>query len=422
MEVKREEREVRIKREDREMEQGQLIYQNDAKPQSNGDQRVLSHSPPQPPKKRIRYTEPPIWAQSVRNKALANRSPIKVNGKQPSAVAPPHNVPTPAVRETNGNHQPSPVVVRPGPSDPPHASHLLGPWEESITGKKPFEQMTKLVADFLYMNVVDREDIGELSSRGIEVEIEAKLGQIIDKETNERLRLPVMSECLLQDNQRAAFRSSMTENQHQKLNDFLNARVKETHPGNVENRGKRVQIQYLHRREVDKFFELPPALQANLPPVVRSKLNPRHAVKVRVSYDQKTDAVLAKIIKVRLVDLNIYNPAYPLDCRISINFEMKWDGDLEDLVVSSTSPDRIKDRLSYSQSHYQIDLTQVTQMATVNGVKRMEKEHELEIEISAAAVRDQGQRAARNEPNEYLSLVEGMIDNVRVLQRNVPPQ
>lgn len=52
----------------------------------------------------------------------------------------------------------------------------------------------------------------------------------------------------------------------------------------------------------------------------------------------------------------------------------------------------------------------------------MEKEHELEIEISAAAVRDQGQRAARNEPNEYLSLVEGMIDNVRVLQRNVPPQ
>lgn len=52
----------------------------------------------------------------------------------------------------------------------------------------------------------------------------------------------------------------------------------------------------------------------------------------------------------------------------------------------------------------------------------MEKEHELEIEISTAAVRDQGQRAARNEPNEYLSLVEGMIDNVRVLQRNVPPQ
>src|ERR1019366_7665904 len=155
----------------------------------------------QPPKKRIRYTEPPIWAQSVRNKALANRGPMKVNGKQPATMAPSHSAPSPAVRETNGNHQPSPAVVRAGPSDPPHASHLLGPWEESITGKKPFEQMTKLVADFLYMNVIDREDIGELSSRGIDVEIEAKLGQIIDKETNERLRLPVMSECLLQDNQ-----------------------------------------------------------------------------------------------------------------------------------------------------------------------------------------------------------------------------
>jgi polynucleotide 5'-triphosphatase len=68
-----------------------------------------------------------------------------------------------------------------------------------------------LVADFLYMNVVSRDDIGELSSRGIEVEIEAKLGQLIDKDTNERYRLPVMSECLLAENQRVSFRSSMTE-------------------------------------------------------------------------------------------------------------------------------------------------------------------------------------------------------------------
>lgn len=38
--------------------------------------------------------------------------------------------------------------------------------------------------------------------------------------------------------------------------------------------------------------------------------------------------------------------------------------ELEEIVAASTSdrqPDRNKDRLSYTQSHYQIDLTQVTQ-------------------------------------------------------------
>lgn len=74
-------------------------------------------------------------------------------------------------------------------------------------------------------------------------------------------------------------------------------------------------------------------------------------------------------------------------------------------------PDRMKDRLSYTQSHYQIDLTQVTQ----GGIK----EHELEIELATSVLRDHGLRAAAGQPNEYLALVEGFIDNVRVLARAV---
>lgn len=98
-------------------------------------------------------------------------------------------------------------------------------------------------------------------------------------------------------------------------------------------------------------------------------------------------------------------------------------------------PDRNKDRLSYTQSHYQVDLTQVTQNASINvslssicrgvyankqqGVNKIEKEHELEIEVSTAAVRDQGNRAKNGEANEYMALVEGFINNVRVLARTV---
>lgn len=82
-----------------------------------------------------------------------------------------------------------------------------------------------------------------------------------------------------------------------------------------------------------------------------------------MTHDQKTGQLLAKIIKTRVADLDLYNPRFPLDCRISVNLEMRYDGDMESLIATadtSRMPDRKKDRLSYTQSHYQIDLTQVT--------------------------------------------------------------
>lgn len=92
---------------------------------------------------------------------------------------------------------------------------------------------------------------------------------------------------------------------------------------------------------------------------------------MRVTYaqDPKEPKILAKIIKARIADIDIYNPQFPLDCRISINFEMRYDGDIEELKAISIDnriADRNKDRLSYKQSHYQVDLTQVTQVTSVN--------------------------------------------------------
>ena len=235
----------------------------------------------------------------------------------------------------------------------------------------------------------------------------------------------------------------MTEAQHKGLNDFLNSKVTETHPQNPGAQSKkRVPIAYLHRRETDKFYELPPSHVSMLPPAVQHALGNRHAVKVRVSYDQKTGQLLGTIMKARVADLDIYNPQSPMDCRISINLEMPYEGDVEELksiATDSRIPDRNKDRLSYTQSHYQIDLTQVTQLTSVGvccsyplnlqgssnttqGINRAEKEHELEIELSTAAVREQGLRAAAGERHEYLALVEGLVNNVRLLARNIPLQ
>lgn len=195
------------KMDDREdsAEELRRMEARDVRPQVNGHHRVSSSASPQqqPAKKRVRYTQPPIWAQSVRNKAI--KGGAKANGK-PTLAVQPVNAPHPG---TNGAQQSAP---RPPAADgKAHPSAVLGPWEQSITGVKPVEQVTKVVADFLYLNVVGREDFNELASRGVEIEIEAKLGHIIDRETNERYRLPVSSECVLMENGRVGFKSSMTE-------------------------------------------------------------------------------------------------------------------------------------------------------------------------------------------------------------------
>jgi hypothetical protein len=226
------------------------------------------------------------------------------------------------------------------------------------------------------------------------------------------------------------------------MNLFLNEQVKDTHPSNaIAQSQRRVQIDYRHRRETDKFYELPASYATTLPPAIRQYIKPRQNLKVRVSHDQKNNEIIAAIIKFRVDDLDIYNPQAQLDCRISINLEMRYDGDLGELKALASdqqSPDRNKDRLSYTQSCYQIDLTQVTQIEYINvrfsfhfhyrteltdivqGVNQVKKEHELEIELETKVLIDQGQRAQAQVPNEYQNLVEGFLNNMRVLAKKVP--
>ncbi len=159
-------------------------------------------------------TEPPIWAQSyvehVKAKERAARDGVspdtkqRINGRQPDR---------PVKAEVVNGHQLASTSARPPPiaqvefrGDGP-----LGPWEPSILGYRPYEEVPKRVADWLFLQVVTRPDAGELASRGVEIEIEAKLGQLIAKDTNERFWLPVESECILANSGNVSFKSSMTE-------------------------------------------------------------------------------------------------------------------------------------------------------------------------------------------------------------------
>jgi hypothetical protein len=178
---------------------------------------------------------------------------------------------------------------------------------------------------------------------------------------------------------------------------------------------------YKHRREIDRFYELPASMNARLPHALQELQSSKGPLKARVTFDQKTGDVLAKIVKARVHDLHLHLPMSPLDCRISVNLEWDWDGPVEEITSNQLPnrdkvPDRNKDRLSYTQGHFQVDLTQVTH-ATARGT---EKEHELEVEMNADVLIDHGQRLQKLAENRYPELVEAFVDNIRALARRCP--
>jgi hypothetical protein len=148
--------------------------------------------------------------------------------------------------------------------------------------------------------------------------------------------------------------------QHRAMNNFLNDSVKASLP---QAGSKRIPLSYAHKKERDTFYEV----SANdLPPVIQHHLHPRHKPRVRVTTDQVTGEMTAKIVKCRIADLDIYSPRTNVDWRVSVNLEMNYDGDVRSLPISEGGGgrgrgggERNKDRMSYRHLAYQVDLTQV---------------------------------------------------------------
>ncbi|KAK2809236.1 hypothetical protein FQN50_004072 [Emmonsiellopsis sp. PD_5] len=410
-----------------------------------------------PKKKRRRYDEPPIYARKAPR--TSGNSPMIPSGYNPPSLPSkptfqrqdshpdtsvprnrslPPRVPQPVAEAVNGETSMNGAVPRSSPFEQTGTS--LGPWEPSITGVIPHEEVTKMICDFLFEQVVMRKDIdagpagGSAQGSGAVLEVEAKLGRLVDRNRGDRVRIPALTECILSKedpNIRIGFESSMSLAQHRALNNFLNDAVKASiaQPGT-----NRIPLTYAHKKERDTFYEIAPSA---LPPIIQHHLNPRHKPKVRVTTDQRTGAVLARIIKCRIADLDVYSPRTCLDWRISVNLEMNYEGDVGELILPSdpmspvgTAPgagrkggERNKDRMSYRHLAYQIDLTQVAMTEQDSSTPQPDVEHELEIEISSAMVRRQGDLALAGDPkNQYEELVKGFVDNIRVLARAVPPR
>ncbi|KAJ2905896.1 hypothetical protein MKZ38_003904 [Zalerion maritima] len=331
-----------------------------------------------------------------------------------------------------------PVPPPPPPAGPPGAP--LGTtryqWDTCLDSSPPaISGLTKAVADFFFSHVVMNQYAGEIRAHKIQFEIEAKLGTVIDKNTDNRVALPVISECALDGPY--AFRSSITRQEHEALNSFFNGIVCDTEPRNPRRDPSRLLLTYKHRREVDEFFELSRPDREQLPACIESLIPQRHSVRVRVTKD-KTGKLLGAIVKARVGDLHIHFPNWHLDCRLSVNLEMPWHGPIPDEILappqglndhgrkSMSTGDRSvreKNRLSYRQGVLQVDLTQVT--TTLPSIPsqpqnlplRVQKEYELEIELDGEQLASFGEEAHRGNSTPYTNMVEALLENVRLVAR-----
>lgn len=383
-------------------------------------------------RKRKRHDPKPIWAY-LENEPLPpdlQAQQAQREQRQPSGPAPTtprvQSQPLP-VAQSNGtpgapNHAP-PIAMGPPPVGQPlaMATRELQGYERPIDNSpEVYDEATRKVCDFLWNNVVQnhplRQAVEEMPN--CQIEIEARWGQILEKDTKRRLQGFHATECVLREGvtDNIMFESTMSIQQHQKMNKYLNTHTQASNaPG-----ANRPPIKYKHTREVDSLYHLHQEGFNMLSPGLRNIIGQQpKPSKIRVTRDQKTGQVTAQIIKVRIHNLEISSPATEWDYRIGINLELHYPGPVEGLqpaierqgqTVESTN--RTKDRVSYSFNRaYQVDLTQVVQGG--------HKNHELELELDSQVLLHEVAKIQNGGPSDYENLVGGMMNNLRVLSREM---
>jgi hypothetical protein len=180
-------------------------------------------------------------------------------------------------------------------------------------------------------------------------------------------------------------------------------------------------MRYKHLYETDSFHHLSASGLALLPESLQKRSNPKRENRLRITTDSKTRQVTARIIKHKIADLHIYNPA-SYDCRITINLEVNLDRpDIEpaSLVAADDAQrghevPRVKDRLSYQHLAYSIDLTKVE-------MQGMPPRFELELEVDSALLRQQMGLAKQGQKSAFGDVVSGFLDNLTFLMREKAP-
>ncbi|KAL6712465.1 hypothetical protein ACN47E_000342 [Coniothyrium glycines] len=382
----------------------------------------------QMPLKRKRHDPKPIWAYRENEELPPELRRLQEQQRQQSRPPPPAT-PAQPPPQTQPRLQPSPMVHRNGP--PPVATEAprqsqpgsgLSGFERPVSNDATLhDEVSRKVCDFIWQSAVNNPSVRRAiaADPNMELEVEARWGQIQEKQGGQRLRGLWDSECVIKTGAvDVKFESTMTMEQHKRMNLYLNEQVaKSKAPG-----AARASVDYKHTREVDMFYELSQEGFNLLNPAVQHIIKESGTrQRIRVTRDAKSGQVLRAIIKQRLANYEISSPHTEWDYRIGINLEITFAGPIDGLapVVEPgkgvNDMQRQKDRMSYSWlGAYQVDLTQVTQGASKN--------HELELELNAGVLLENADKAGRGEANSFEPLVNGMMNNLRVLSREITPK
>ncbi|KAI8820124.1 CYTH-like domain-containing protein [Fimicolochytrium jonesii] len=286
---------------------------------------------------------------------------------------------------THNNAAPTSRPVQQPQGRPPQPPPSVFRLEPSLFGKRPEDDTVLQVCDFLWRNLIAGRQDGAI------IEIEGKLGLIIDKATNRRIQLPVRSETVISNESgQYVFDSDMTLSQHGNFNKLLNFYVE-------QGQGRRVQ--YAHTKIMDEVYE--------------SRGN-----KVRVSTDQKTKQIIECVTKRRLANLEIHLPNSHLDIRITVSLEIPADPSLLRDQMRDRDPQlrRAKDRLSYTHEAIRVDLTQVVRVDPYG--REESRTHEVEVEfLNSAHLLEEKTKRHAGQPDNFNAYVSVFMNNLRGLCR-----
>jgi polynucleotide 5'-triphosphatase len=158
-----------------------------------------------------------------------------------------------------------------------------------------YNDVARRVCDFIWTQAVNNELVRNAiaESEHTQLEIEARWGHIVDRPSNRRLRGYHDSETVVKPGVvETKFESTMTLEQHKRMNMYLNAQVAESR----NPAAARAKIDYQHTKEVDIFYELGSEERKMLPEMVRRLMEQTGTKqRIRVTRDQKTNRTFSCI-------------------------------------------------------------------------------------------------------------------------------
>ncbi|KAF0977513.1 hypothetical protein FDP41_003505 [Naegleria fowleri] len=202
--------------------------------------------------------------------------------------------------------------------------------------------------------------INQVSEDGLE--IEGKIGLIVQKGTQERIspRLEsgceIVSEAIIQRSD-CEFVSRISQHTFKHVNKLLNERFSAMREAHKRGEYNGPLIEYKKAQETDKFFAyyLPASDDDE-----RDEYGQLSHKDIRVTFDTKTDKPIRAMIKTRLErgDIDFSCPHRSHDFRVSFRKESSIDK-FPNPDVDRPKKVRKKDRISYLFGFYRIDLTSV---------------------------------------------------------------